>query len=52
MTPLIQDAIKKAGGAKRCTYCGLVYLPAGGVRLGWWNSGILGEGWHERRSPY
>ncbi|CRN66831.1 hypothetical protein PAERUG_P40_Scotland_4_VIM_2_09_12_04102 [Pseudomonas aeruginosa] len=36
------------GGAKRCTYCGLVYLhpiKQFGGRLGYWNSGVRGEGW-------
>lgn len=36
------------GGAKRCAYCGLVYLspasPLGG-RLGFWDSGVRGQGW-------
>jgi len=44
----VRDVIAANGGAKRCTYCGLVYLSAGlqcGRRLGFWNSGVRGQGW-------
>jgi len=45
---IVQKEIKAHGGARRCTYCGLVYLypkieHLG--RLGYWNSGVRGEGW-------
>ena len=42
-----QAEIKGNGGGKRCTYCGLVYLPAssGAIRLGFYNSAVLSEGW-------
>ncbi len=44
----IQSEIKISGSAKRCTYCGLVYLRTTkdfGRRLGFWDSGIGGPGW-------
>jgi hypothetical protein len=43
-----RQAITTHGRAKRCTYCGLVYLsPANPVlgRLGYWDSGVRGQGW-------
>lgn len=46
-----QASISEARGAKRCTYCGLVYLSSG-TRLGWWNSGVRGDGWVVRRSAF
>ena len=45
-----REAIQEHGGAKRCTYCGLVYLyplVTFGGRLGFWNSGVRGQGWAE-----
>ena len=43
--------IQASGQGKRCTYCGLVYLPAGSVavRLGFYNSGVQGDGWKPLR---
>lgn len=48
---VVRDAIAAHGGAKRCTYCGLVYLSPvhqTGGRLGFWNSGVRGQGWTSR----
>jgi len=44
----VRAEIAKHGGAKRCTYCGLVYLSPTlqvGGRLGFWDSGVRGQGW-------
>lgn len=44
----VQANISAHGGAKRCTYCGLVYLspaPQFVARLGFWDSGVRGQGW-------
>ena len=44
----VQGSITEHGSAQRCSYCGLVYLsptPEYGGRLGFWDSGISGEGW-------
>lgn len=44
----VRDEVAAHGGAKRCTYCGLVYLSLVlqfGGRLGFWNSGVRGQGW-------
>lgn len=46
----VRAAIAEHGGAKRCTYCGLVYLSPPlqiGSRLGFWNAGVRGQGWAE-----
>ena len=59
MTPGILEQIdgdaraelQASGRGKRCTYCGLVYLSAssGAIRLGFYNSGVLGDGWKPLR---
>lgn len=59
MTPGILEQIsgdaraelEASGRGKRCTYCGLVYLPSSGIaiRLGFYNSGVLGDGWKPLR---
>lgn len=44
----VQSQIVAHGGAKRCTYCALVYLSPGsqaGAQLGFWDSGVNGPGW-------
>ncbi|EHH07575.1 hypothetical protein ATCR1_06901 [Agrobacterium tumefaciens CCNWGS0286] len=34
----------------RCTYCGCVYSRGDFItKLGWYNNGILGGGWHPAR---
>ena len=44
----VQAEITAHGGAKRCSYCGLVYLSPMlqyVSRLGFWDSGVRGQGW-------
>lgn len=46
----VRAIIAAHGNAKRCTYCGLVYLSPTkqiGGRLGFWSSGVKGQGWTE-----
>ena len=37
------------GNPKRCTYCGCVY--SGTLKIGVWDSGVLGQGWHSNYYP-
>ena len=37
------------GNPKRCNYCGCVY--SGSRKIGMWNNGILGPGWHSALYP-
>lgn len=39
-----QLRISELGKASRCGYCGCVYV--NGTKIGTWNSGVLGQGWH------
>lgn len=44
----VRARITAHGGAKRCTYCGRVYLsplPEIGGRLGFWEAGVHGTSW-------
>ncbi|MEQ4313159.1 hypothetical protein ABNM01_10965 [Pseudomonas syringae] len=48
LTESVQAEIAAHGGAKRCSYCGLVYLSPMlqyGSRLGFWDSAVRGQGW-------
>lgn len=47
--PSAQAYIKQLGGPLRCTYCGCVH--AQGRKVGIWDNGILGPGWHSRQFP-
>lgn len=42
----VQKKIRSSGKGYRCTYCGRVYLEKDTERLGFWNSGTRGPGWH------
>ena len=44
-----QAEISELGKPMRCTYCGCVYV--GVQKIGKWNSGVLGPGWHSRLDP-
>lgn len=44
-----QERIAKLGSPHRCTYCGCVYVAA--EKIGAWDSGVLGDGWHSQRFP-
>lgn len=44
-----QAKISELGTPMRCTYCGCVYV--GSFKIGTWDSGILGQGWHSSRFP-
>lgn len=37
------------GNPKRCTYCNCVY--SGKLKIGDWDSGVLGQGWHSKYYP-
>lgn len=46
----VRAQIEEHGGAKRCSYCGRVYLsplPEFGGRLGFWEAGVHGTVWAE-----
>ncbi|MNG11372.1 hypothetical protein D3C84_949120 [compost metagenome] len=46
----VRGEITAHGGAKRCNYCGLVYLhPIRAIdgRLGFWDSGVRGTVWNK-----
>lgn len=45
-----QEAIGSNGGARRCSYCGCVYLKSSRGILGWLDNGVLGAGWHGNSS--
>ena len=43
----------EAGRAKRCSYCGCVFIEkyTHSIRLGKLDSGVLGDGWHSAEYP-
>ena len=47
--PTAQARIVTLGKPMRCSYCGCVYV--GTEKIGVWNSGVLGQGWHSRHLP-
>lgn len=44
-----QEKVMELARPKRCTYCGCVY--SGMLKIGVWDSGVLGQGWHSNHYP-
>lgn len=48
-SPAAVERLQELGSPKRCTYCGCVH--AQGIKVGDWDSGVLGQGWQSHRYP-